>query len=98
MTGRAADDLLALAAFGRGIDRLGCTLNHFDHRRLDQPVEHECRAGLALAAAAMTAMHRERLAAEAKADLAAGAVAFHHSALAACISAISAPSMALASW
>src|SRR5882672_7742304 len=74
---RAARDALALAARRRRVDQLGLRLEMFDAIRLVDRVQRMHRAGLALAPGAMTGMHDQRLAAQAIADVPAGAAAFH---------------------
>ena len=57
---RAAPDLLPAPALGRRQHRLRRAPERLDPVRLDQGVEHEGRAGLGLAAAAMAAMDEHR--------------------------------------
>src|ERR1700680_1219263 len=73
---RAAGDLLALAAVARRQHELGASLQEHHTIGLDHGVERKGGAGLALAPAAMTAMHDEWPAGERKAHGAAGATAF----------------------
>ena len=74
----AAPEHLPLAARARErrLDRLA--LQQFDLRRLDDGVDGERRAGLALAPCAVAAMHDERLGVEAIMHGAAGAAAVSH--------------------
>lgn len=72
----AAPDLLAAAARRRRHHRLRLAAQQLDAIGLDHGVERECRAGLALAPAAVTAMHEQRLCRHAISDLPAGAAAF----------------------
>src|SRR6267143_4918338 len=73
---RAAGDLLALAAVARRHHELGASLKQHHPIGLNDSVERKGGAALALAPAAMTAMHDERRAGERKANGAAGASAF----------------------
>ena len=72
---RAARDLLALAAVRRRVDDVGLAVQQAHAVGLDHRVERERRAGLALAPAAMAAVHEQRLARHAVAHRAAGAAA-----------------------
>src|SRR5438477_579011 len=57
----AARDLLTLAAVGRCIDELGLACDERQTIRLDHRIQGERGAGLALAPAAVAAVHEERL-------------------------------------
>src|SRR4029450_5441139 len=72
---RATRDELAGVACRRRVDQLGRTAQQPDALRLDQGVERERRAALALAPGAMAAVHEERPAGKAKAHGAARASA-----------------------
>src|SRR3546814_4516566 len=72
----AAHDLLSLAAAGRRVDGVRLAAKQFDTGGLDHRVERERAAGLALAPAAVAAMHEQRHRGEAVAHGAAGATAF----------------------
>src|SRR3546814_18529715 len=72
----AAHDLLSLAAAGRRVDGVRLAAEQFDTGGLDHRVERERAAGLALAPAAVAAMHEQRHRGEAVAHGAAGVPAF----------------------
>jgi hypothetical protein len=72
----AAVDPLHAAVVARHVDRLRVAGEHLDAIGLDQQVDHECAAGLALAVPAVTAVREERLVGEAIADRTAGTATF----------------------
>src|SRR5262249_29842307 len=74
-TRRAAKDLVRSAAVGRHRNRPRFAGNELDPVGLDQRIDDEGAAGLALAIAAVTAMHEHRHRTEVVSDRAAGATA-----------------------
>src|SRR6185437_14038625 len=75
---RATRDVLALAAVRRRHHHFGFAVLQFDGCGFDQRVEHEGAAGFALAPAAMAAVHEQRRAGEAVADVTTVAAAFEN--------------------
>src|ERR1043166_5911802 len=77
LAGRAACDLLAASARRGGIDDLGLAGEVDDPVRLVERIERVHRPGLALAPPAMAGVDDQRRAAQAIAQFATGASAFH---------------------
>src|SRR5690349_19701220 len=75
LAARAAHDALALAAVTRSGHPLRLSAKRHETGGLDQGIEHEGTAGLALAPATVTTVHDERSARQPVADGTAGAAA-----------------------